>query len=329
MYRVLVTDDRFGGDYRPEKEVIETLGWELVPGYELSAVELEKECESCDALLVNQMSIDSRLIGRMKKCKVISRYGTGYEKVDTQAAAEAGIWVARVPDYCYDEVAEHALALLLAASRNVARIDRQVRSGGWNIHAELKTPRLSGKVLGILGYGGTGRSFHRKASGIGFSRVLICDHHADRHNVASGEAEIVDFSTLLEQSDVLSVHIPMRQENYHLLGSEAFSRIKEGAILVNTARGAIVDHEAMLDALNAGTLSAAGLDVFEDEPPLGDARLFSCPQVVLTDHCAYYSEESIVELKRKCAENAALVLQGKKPQAFVTDISLFTDVAGK
>ncbi len=329
MYRVVVTDDRFAGNYAPEQEVLEPLGIELVAGYELNAEALAGECAEADAILVNQMTVDRDFIGNLKRCRVISRYGTGYEKVDVEAATEAGIWVARVPDYCYDEVAEHALALMLTSSRQVSRIDRQVRDGGWNIHSELTIPRLSGKVLGLLGYGGTGRSLHRKASGLGFSRVLICDHHADTHNVAAGEAEIVDFDTLLSESDVLSIHIPMREENYHLINGEAFGRMKPGAILVNTARGAIVDHEALLDALQAGTISAAGLDVFESEPPLGDARLFNLPQLVLTDHCAYYSEESIIELKRKCALNAAMVLAGKAPSFYVEDLSARLDTAGR
>ncbi|ADK82824.1 C-terminal binding protein [Sediminispirochaeta smaragdinae] len=321
MFRVVVTDDRFAGDYAPELGVLEACDAELVAGYELGTENLRAVCADADAILVNQMVLDADFISGLRRCRVISRYGTGYEKVDVRAATEKGIWVARVPDYCYDEVAEHALALLLAVTRRVSLLDRQVRSGGWNIHSSLSIPRLSGRSLGILGYGGTGRSFHRKASGLGFSRVLICDHHADHHNVAVGEAEIVDFQTLLAQSDIISIHIPMRQENYHLIDADAFSKMKTGAVLINTARGALVDQEALLAALREEKLSAAGLDVFEEEPPIGDARLSSYPQLVLTDHCAYYSEESIVELKQKCAENALLVLQGKAPASFVVDLS--------
>lgn len=320
MFRVVITDDRFGGVYEPEREVLSSAGVELIPAYEMGEEDRLAACRQADAILVNQMPMDKTIIQSLERCKVISRYGTGYEKVDAEAAAQRGIWLARVPDYCYDEVAEHTLALLLAASRRIAVIDRSVREGAWNLHAQYPIPRLKGKVLGILGYGGTGRSFHRKAEGLDFSRVIICDHHADTHTVAAGEAEIVSFEELLRCSDILSVHIPMREENYHLIDDRAFSMMKNGAIFINTARGAIVDQEALYRALRSGKLSAAGIDVFEEEPLSANGMLRNCPELVVSDHNAYYSQSSIVDLKRKTAENVLAVLLGGYPHNFVIDI---------
>ena len=320
MYRVVVTDDRFDEEYGPERAVLEGMDAELIHAYRYPRTSLLDECRRADAILVNQMPMERELIETLDHCRVISRYGTGYEKVDVDAAAEKGIWVARVPDYCYDEVAEHTLALLLASVRQVAQIDRRVRSGEWNIHATLSLPRIKGMVLGILGYGGTGRSFHRKAEGLDFSRVLICDHHADTHNIAAGEAEIVDLDILLRESDIISIHIPMREANRGIIDEKAFGRMKHGVILLNTARGGIIDNPALLQALESGKIKAAGIDVFNDEPLAGDSPLLDHPSVVLSDHNAYYSEASITELKRKCAENAAAVLGGGVPKVFVKDI---------
>lgn len=320
MYRVVVSDDRFDEDYSPEQVVLERVGAELIHAYRYSRDQLMEECRRADAILVNQMPVDGSLINSLDRCRVISRYGTGYEKVDVAAATEKGIWVARVPDYCYDEVAEHTLALLLASVRQVAQVDRRVRSGQWNIHATLSLPRIKGMVLGILGYGGTGRSFHRKAEGLGFSRVLICDHHADTHNVAAGEAEIVDLDVLLREADIISLHIPMRESNRGLINDKAFHKMKHGSVLINTARGGIIEEAALLQALSSGKLRAAGLDVFDTEPLPGDSPLLNHPSVVISDHNAYYSETSITELKRKCAENVAAVLTGGVPNVFVEDI---------
>ncbi|MCK4542536.1 MAG: C-terminal binding protein [Spirochaetales bacterium] len=313
MYKILVTDDRFGS-YEVEEEVLRPLGAEVIlPGKGFS-----RDLKTADGVLLNQFPLTAKHIETMDRCKVISRYGTGYDNVDVAAATSKGIWVARVPDYCYEEVADHALALLLSCARRIPFTDRKVREGAWNIHAGLGASRIRGKVLGIIGYGGTGRMFHRKASVLGFSRILVCDHHAGINDLAVPHGEIAGCDRLLAESDFISLHIPMREENHHLIDESAINLMKHTAILINTSRGGIVETEALVTALKEKRLDSAGLDVYEQTPP--DASLLALDNVVLTDHCAYYSRESLIELKTKAARNIVAVLSGREPVYPVNNI---------
>ncbi|MBN2510225.1 MAG: C-terminal binding protein [Spirochaetales bacterium] len=320
-YKVLVTDDRHGF-YHVERDILGKIGAELEVLPDGDPEALVDRLASADALLLNQMNLSASVIPRLKRCRIISRYGSGYDNVDVEAATAMGIWVSRVPDYCYPEVAEHALALLLAAVRHVPAIHTRILEGGWNLHSGLGMSRIRGKVLGIIGYGGTGRSFHHAASGLGFSRVLICDHRVTKSDIAFGEAEIVDFDTLIRQADIISLHIPFREENRHLINAAAISAMKTSAVLINTSRGGIVDTSALGHGLKTGQIAAAGIDVFEKEPPEGLHPLVDCENAVLSDHCAYYSEESIIELKEKAAHNVARVLCGEAPVYPVNTVDL-------
>ncbi len=309
---VVVTDDRFGS-YEIERAVFEGYGIELIVLDGESERERRDALREADAVLVNQLRLDAEEIARLRRCLVISRYGTGYDNVDVEAATRMGIWVARVPDYCHEEVADHALALLLACARSLPSIDRRVRGGEWNIHTGLKTRRIAGKTLGILGYGWTGRALHRKVAGLGLGRVLVNDHHVAFGDLAGSGALAVSFEELLRESDFVSLHVPMRVENRRLVDRSAISLMKPGAILINTSRGPLIDQEALVEALAERHLEGAGLDVFEGEPPIADTTLRSLDNVILTDHCAYYSEESLAELKQKAARNVLEVLLGQAP----------------
>ena len=320
MYRVVVTDDRHGF-YHVERDILAGVGAEIEILPHGSPQDLLPFLIEADALLANQLTLSAGTIECLERCRVISRYGTGYDNVDIEAATRKGIWVTRVPDYCYPEVAEHALGLLLSSVRKIPSIHSRVREGAWNLHTGLGMSRIRGKVLGIIGYGGTGRSFHRVASGLGFSRVLICDHRVTKSDIAFGEGEIVDLSALLKESDIVSLHIPYREENRHLINAGALKQMKPSAVLINTSRGGIVDTKALAHALKTGVIAGAGVDVFEKEPPGGLVDLTGCDNIVLSDHCAYYSEESIIELKEKAARNIADVLSGKTPRYPVNQVT--------
>jgi len=309
---VVVTDDRFGS-YEIERAVFEGYGIEIVVLDGEGERERRGALREADAVLVNQLALDAEEIGKLKRCRIISRYGTGYDNVDVEAATRMGIWVARVPDYCHEEVADHALALLLACARRVPSIDRGVRTGAWNIHTGLKTRRIAGKTLGILGYGWTGQALHRKVAGLGLGRVLVSDHRLAFGALNGSGALVVPFEELLQDSDFISLHIPMRVENRHLIDRSSIGLMKPGVILINTSRGPVIDQEALVEALAERRLDAAGLDVFEGEPPIEDTTLRSLDNVILTDHCAYYSEESLAELKRKAARNVLEVFLGQAP----------------
>jgi len=226
------------------------------------------------------------------------------------------IEVRNVPGYCDREVAEHALALILAIARGIPERDRAVRAGKWKSVAPGR--RIAGTCLGILGFGGSARALARSALALGFSRILVWSPHIDAARIeatlgplsraAGVPVSPSGFEELLAASDWVSVNLPLKPETRALIGPSAFARMKEGASLVNVARGSIVDEEALVDALESGSLGGAGLDVYAAEPlPLG-SRLRSAPRLVLTDHSAYASVESIRELRARCAENALEVL---------------------
>jgi D-3-phosphoglycerate dehydrogenase len=311
-FRVVVTDDRFGS-YAEEDAVLREIDSEV------EVLELGDEGQTiaglreADAILCNLHPLTAAVIRALSRCRVISRYGVGYDNVDVEAATAAGIWVARVPDYCTEDVSDHALALLLACVRRIPFVDRRVREGGWNLRSDQPARRIAGKTLGIVGYGRSGRALHRKVSGLGLARVLVCDPYLYPRDILASGAVPADLGTLLAEADFVSLHVPLTEETRGLIGGEALARMKSSALLVNTSRGPVVREAALVEALRAGRLAYAGLDVFEREPLPADSPLLALSQVVLSDHAGYYSEESLVELKTKVAQNVVAVLKGGRP----------------
>jgi D-3-phosphoglycerate dehydrogenase / 2-oxoglutarate reductase len=311
-FTVVIADDRYAA-YEEERGVLAGVdaSLRLFPGG--SAAEAREAFREADAILVNLFELDAALIDTLPRCRVISRYGVGYDNVDVEAATRKGIWVARVPDYCFEEVADHALALLLGCARTIAYKDRRIRQGAWNLHRDHPNYRLSGRTLGIVGYGNSARCLLRKVSGLGFARVLVRDPYVRESAVRASGATLVDLDTLMAESDFISLHVPLNDETRHLIGAAELSLVKRGTILVNTARGHVVDETALVAALADGRLAGAGLDVFEEEPLPAGSPLRALDNVIFTDHAGWYSEESVVELKTKAAQNAAAVLAGGEP----------------
>lgn len=316
--RVLIIDNVFSG-YGPEEETLGRFGAEVVTstGSEENFAEL---IASADGLIVNLAKIGADLIDRMGRCKVISRYGVGYDNVDIDAASKAGIWVANVPDYATEDVSDHAVALLLACIRKIAFRDARIREGSWNIMERQQSRRTKGKVMGILGFGNIGGATARKLSGFGFDRMLVCDPYINHGVIKGAGAEPVDLDRILEQSDYLSVHVPLNDETRHIINTDALAAMKKNAILINTARGGVVDTNAVIDALKSGEIQYAGLDVHEQEPLPAQSPLFDLDNVVLSDHCAWYTEDSLIELKSRAAENVVAVLSGKRPANPVNEV---------
>jgi D-3-phosphoglycerate dehydrogenase len=311
-FKVVVTDDRYG-NYREEQAVLAEIEAELVVRDFKSPEEAIDGLADADGVLVNLFPMDARVIGGLRKCKILSRYGVGYDNVDVSAATAKGIWVTRVPDYCIEDVSDQALALILGCVRGVAFKDRQVRAGQWNLHTKVQTLRVRGSVLGLVGYGAVARALHRKVSGFKLARVLAYDPYLDAALMAGLGAEPVDLEWLLQQSDYVSVHAPLGPETRGLIGKRQLALMKPTAILVNTSRGPVVDEQALISALESKRLAAAGLDVFEREPLPADSPLRRLENVILSDHAGWYSEESVVELKQKVAQNVAAVLTGGAP----------------
>lgn len=310
--RVVVTDDRYGS-YREEEEVLRDVGARLEILQLSSEEEAIARLAEADGIIVNLFPLTARVIESLSRCRVISRYGVGYDNVDVEAATRKQIWVARVPDYCIEEVSDHALALMLACVRNVAFRDRRIREGRWNLHREQPTHRIVGRTLGLIGFGAIARCLLRKVAGLGLARVLVFDPLVEASAVRKEGGAPADLRTVLADSDFLSIHAPLSPETKGMIGPQELRLMKRTAILVNTARGPLVDESALAAALSEGRLCAAGLDVFEKEPLSADSPLRRLDNVVLSDHAGWFSEESVSELKTKAARNVAAVLRGGPP----------------
>ncbi|HUI69884.1 MAG TPA: C-terminal binding protein [Spirochaetia bacterium] len=311
-FTVVIADDRYAS-YREEEEVLREVDAEIRVFRSGAPAEAKKTFASADGILVNLYPMTAEMIDSLKGCRVISRYGVGYDNVDVEAATRKGIWVTFVPDYCFEEVADHALALLLCCIRKIGYKDRMVRQGRWNTHRDQPCYRVEGKTLGILGYGNAAHTLLRKVSGLGFGRVLMCDPYVRASTIKAAGAVPVDLPVLMAESDYISVHVTLTPETRHMIGREQLALVKPGAILVNTARGPVLDENALAEALASGRLGGAGLDVFEKEPLPAESPLRNLDTVVFTDHAGWYSEESMGELKTKAARNVAAVLAGGPP----------------
>jgi D-3-phosphoglycerate dehydrogenase / 2-oxoglutarate reductase len=299
--------DRVGQDVAPEQGVLAPLG--IAVSWPAEAEEArEKQLHLADALLVNVTAVDAALLSRCPRCRVVVTYGVGYDHIDLGEARRRQVVVANVPDYCTDEVADHTMALLLGLARQIRAGDQLVRSGGWGVEHLGPVGRISGRTLGIVGFGKTGRAVAHRARGFGL-HVVAYDPVAPP--VGEGITVADSLTSLLRVADFLSLHLPLRRETSRLIDRRALALMKPGAILINTSRGGLVDLDELLRALDQGSLASAGLDVYPDEPPV--AAMLNRPDLLLSPHSAYYSVEAIVDLKRSAAQAVAVVLTGGTP----------------
>jgi len=311
-FRVVVTDDRYGS-YEEENRVLSELGI-AVEVHNLDPVSPDiSVLKDADALLANLFPVTEEIILSMDRCRIISRYGVGYDSVDVEAAARKGIWVANVPDYSIEDVSDHALALILGCVRKIVFKDRMIRDGHWNLHRIQPSFRIRGRKLGLIGFGAIAKALMRKVSGLGLSAVLVHDPYVDPEDISSLGGTPASLEYLLENSDYVSIHVPLTDETAGMIGKEQFAMMKKDSILINTSRGPVIDGKALHEALDTGSISAAGIDVFEKEPLPGDSPLKKLDNIILSDHTGWYSEESIVELKTKAALNVLSVLKGEAP----------------
>ena len=302
--------------YDVERRILEGINAELtVDPCEGDAARIKLATKDADAVLVRESPINAETIALMRRCRIIARYGIGVDNVDLMAARERRIYVANVPDYGTEEVSDHALALLLSVARRTVTRDHAVRQGAWNLSPGEKMYRIAGKALGLVGYGRIARALERKLRGLGVTRVLVYDPLIEASALAG--VEHVDLDTLCAQSDFISLHAPLTQSTSHLIDSVHFALMKPTTILVNTARGGLIDETVLIEALRTNSIFGAGIDVFEREPPNADHPLFKLTNVVLSDHTAWYSQESVADLQAKAAEEVARVLKGEPPKHWV------------
>ena len=296
----------------PARAVLATIGADVQLAAHPTPEEILKIAAGADALLVTYAKITADMIARMTKCRIISRFGIGVDNVDLAAAAGKGIVVTKVPDYCLDEVSDHAMALLLSLVRKIPSSNAQVHAGRWEMKAVVPIHRLRGAVLGLVGFGRIPQLVAPKAQAFGL-RVIAFDPFASADVFARAGVERVEFADLLARSDYVSIHAPLMPETRNLFSTDAFRRMKPTAYIVNTARGPIVDEAALGRALDARQLAGAALDVMPNEPPVG-SPLIGRDNVIITPHTSFYSEESLVELQCKAAEEVVAVLSGRAPR---------------
>ena len=312
-YKVLVTDYLWP-NLDVEKEVLAPVGADVVPAPDAHQATLVALAHDADAILTCFAPVTAPVVEAAHKCLVISRYGVGVDNIDVEAASRNGIIVAYVPDYCVDEVADHALALLLALNRRLPQFDAEVKQGLWGkTHTGLPIFRLRECTLGLIGFGRIGQALCRKALALGL-RVLAYDPYLPTASVQGLGAHPVDLPTLLRESDFVSVHAPLTPETRGLLGEKEFQQMKPTAFLINCARGPIVDQDALLKALRERWIAGAGLDVLAQEPPPPESPLLSLDNVLITPHVAYLSRQSLHELLVRTAGAVAAVLTGRRPQ---------------
>jgi D-3-phosphoglycerate dehydrogenase len=305
-----------------EQDIIVGAGGELVVAENLPTEQALGACEDADGILFRRIEIDAAMIKRFQRCKIIVRYGVGTDNIDVAAATRAKIIVGHVPTYCTDEVSSHAIALLLACIRKVVSTQRKMEQGGWDVHRADPIYRMAGRTLGIVGFGNIGRAVAQKLTGWGL-RIIAYDPFFEKSRVDALRVQFVDLETLCRESDYVSLHCPLLPETRHLINRRTLSLMKPGAILINTARGPVVDSGALLSALDGNRLSAAALDVFEEEPLGLDSPLRHHSRLVITDHTAWYSEESQMQLQRTAAEEIARVCTGDLPRSLANPEVLY------
>jgi D-3-phosphoglycerate dehydrogenase len=307
--RVVLTDAAFSrGNFDIERELLATIGADLVIA-EGSRDAILDTAADADALLTTFFVLDAEAISCLRRCRVISRYGVGFDQIDTRAAADSGIVVTYCPDYCTEEVAAHALALLLMLLRRIPQGDTFVRQGEWGAPRLRPIQRLSEVTVGIVGYGRIGR---RLATSLRELGVTVVINDPIRGRGENGLAAAISLDELLSTSDAVSLHAPLNEATRGLIGAPQIASMREGSYLVNTARGALVVLEDVLAALQSGQLRGAALDVFPVEPP--DPSAFrGVPNLIVTPHLAYYSEASVQEMKSTAARQVVQVLSGRAP----------------
>jgi phosphoglycerate dehydrogenase-like enzyme len=314
--KILITDHDFP-DLALEQALCQAAGVEVVTAQCRSEDEVIAAADGCDGLLVQYAPVGGKVFAACPRVRIVSRYGAGFDTIDTGEAKRHGVWVANSPDYGVGEVATHALAMALALLRHLPWYDRDIRRGAWSFGSAGRMERVSDMTLGILGLGRIGK----RMAHIGrnsFRRVVACDPY-----IIDGDfpayVERVSKQELFAQADALSLHVPLNDETRNIVDASVLSLMKPGSVLVNTARGGLVRLDDLVAALDAGVLDGAALDVLPTEPPEYDSAILRHPRVLLTPHAAFYSTLAEKELRRKAAQNLVDWMRHGRPSYVVVE----------
>jgi D-3-phosphoglycerate dehydrogenase / 2-oxoglutarate reductase len=311
-FKVLLTDYEFE-NLKYEEDVFAESGLdiEFIKVQCKTEEEVIKHAQKADAILNQYAPLSRYVIESLENTKVISRYGVGVNTIDLDAANEKGITVANVPDYGMEEVSNHALALLLSWARKVTLLNNEVKKGNWDFKASVPIHRFNHQTVGVLGFGRIPRRFIEKVKPLGF-KTAAYDPFVSAEDMKEAGVQKMALDEIIKKADYLSVHVPLVKDTFHLLNEDRFRMMRKNTVIINTARGPIIDENALIDALEKGIIAGAALDVTEEEPISKDSKLLQMDNVIITPHSAWYSEEAMVELRQKAAKNIVHVLSGEK-----------------
>jgi len=315
--KIVITDYRFP-DVEQERRAVEAAGGTLATGQASTEEQVADLCKDADGVLTARAPIGARAISAMQRCRIIVRYGIGVDTVDVPAATARGILVANVPDYCLDEVSDHALALLMMLSRQMIPSIALAKEDTWPVSKMPPLQRLRGQTCGLIGCGRIGSLLAGKVKALGMS-VIIHDPYLSEPRAREMGAELVSLDALLARADFISLHAPLNDATHHLLGEAAFAKMKKTASIINTARGGLIDEAALLAALDAGKIFGAGLDVLESETAVTPIRsaLVRHPKMIVTAHTAWLSQQARALLQLRAIEQALACLRGETPYGLI------------
>ena len=313
---VVITDSNLpSGDL--EEQLLTPAGFDVVRADCRSEGDVVAAAEQADALIVQWAPITAGVLAKLPRCRFISRLGVGWDMIDVQAASNQGIAVANTPDYCVEEVAAHTLALALATTRGVLRLDHAVRNAKWSVADNTPiVTRPSSARFAVIGFGRIGARVAEIARALGF-QVAVYDPYVSDDEILRCGFRVASLENALAEARVVSLNMPLTPETYHLIDAGALARMDAASFLVNTSRGGLVDETALADALREGSLGGAGLDVFEQEPLPEDSPLRGAPNLILTPHAAWYSVQALEELPRQAAQQVVDFFAGMPPASIL------------
>jgi D-3-phosphoglycerate dehydrogenase len=313
--KILITDYVWPST-EPEEVILKEAGFETVIAPDSSEETLATLAKDVEGIMFCFAQVTGNVLNSAQNCKIAARFGIGVDNVDINKATELGIVVTNVPDYCMDEVTDHAMGMILSLNRRFVPHTNQVLIGEWD-KVSLNEPihRTRGATLGIVGFGRIGRSLAAKASGFGM-KIIAYDPLLNTGDSVGG-VEIVEFEDLLRQSDFISLHVPLIKQTQGMIGANELKIMKKGSIIINCARGGLIDEEALSEALSSGHIGGAGLDVLEPTPPKRSNPLFQNRNVIITPHTAFFSEASTLELETRTAQEVVRVISGNEPENWI------------
>ncbi len=307
-------------DFVCEKEMFGKLSeTEFIISYLKNPDEVIKIASDADVLLFTDVAMNADFIDKLEKCRIIIRYGIGYDNIDIKRAAERGIIVCNAPNYGAIDVAEHAISLMLSCTKRLTYMSDCIREGNWSTGTMGSSHRISGKTVGFVGFGKIARCVCERTNAFG-TKALVYDPYINEDTLKAYNAVSVELDTLLKESDYVTLHLPLSEKTRHMFGMDEFNKMKSTAYLINTGRGGLVKENELVDALEKGVIAGAGLDVFEDECGGIDKRMLSMTNVALTPHVAWNTFEGMESLHKEVTDNVIRFLKGKNPESIVNNL---------